>query len=117
MAPSFRMIVAVLWVFLCVAVFYVASCPRRRRVNSPHCKVDEKVFHHEAIFTYPSGSCYVYKCYYAMVKWVKNECRFNGRCYKLNAVWHSGDKTFRCILNKEKKADYKEINKGNRRYK
>ncbi|GFO17407.1 hypothetical protein PoB_004391200 [Plakobranchus ocellatus] len=93
MASSLRVILAVLSVFLCVAVFNVDS-----QQKGKDCIVDGRIVNHGTEFYDPPNSCELKQCNLGMVEDLYTACDFEGRCYKLNESIHLRRGMYTCLL-------------------
>ncbi|GFO00952.1 hypothetical protein PoB_002745700 [Plakobranchus ocellatus] len=94
-----QVVIAVLGVFLCVAILNVSSCPRRRS-PSKDCRVGGNTYKHMSEFSLPKRPCNLYKCENRKLKTLQANCHIGGDCYRPGTDLRFGRRMHRCLVKK-----------------
>ncbi|GFN97944.1 hypothetical protein PoB_002445000 [Plakobranchus ocellatus] len=98
MAPSFKVILAVVWVFPCIDTSDFGSMRR-----SSFCVFHGKVFKDRTQFYYPPNTCKLYRCRGGQVRFSFTGCRYEGRCFALGFVRETENGYYGCLLDDSSK--------------
>ncbi|GFN83728.1 MAGUK p55 subfamily member 7 [Plakobranchus ocellatus] len=98
MASSFRVIIAVLWVFFCFAALDMKSL--HRGGHGRDCRIGGRIYTHGTEFFYPPNSCKLKRCFFGQLQYVNPDfpgCLFNGGCSKRNKAFSFFNGKYRCL--------------------
>ncbi|GFO05880.1 craniofacial development protein 2-like [Plakobranchus ocellatus] len=100
-----KVVIAVLWVFIGVAIFNVRSCPPNRK----SCKYLGKTIKHRSLAYTTSQPCDVYECYDGKLSSYSRQCSFQDKCYDVGYILEVKNFKFKCEIGKENEIDFKPL--------